>query len=87
MQNSVDLLRSLGFKVKTFDKGQVTMKTYLGLWNCVKSIYKNIQPWKIRRHGKPIFYLDEMWYETYNVVCKGFVDNSKRCKMFIPASG
>jgi hypothetical protein len=39
---------------------------------------------KYRAEGRKIFYLDETWFDTHEVISRGWVDNSDRCFLETP---
>lgn len=39
-----------------------------------------------RQENRPIFFLDETWYDTHDTIKKGWVDDSGKCNVNIPAS-
>lgn len=41
---------------------------------------------ELRRAGRNIYYLDETWFDTHDVVQYGWVDNSKECCLNAPCS-
>lgn len=46
----------------------------------LNSLYRHVES------GTRVVYLDETWYDTHDVKCYGFQDDSGKCKMDAPVS-
>lgn len=77
------LLKKLGFRFRILNKRRVIMEScrivawryrYLNRINC------------LRDTGYEIIFLDETWYDTHDVVKKGWDDGSCSCSLQAPAS-
>lgn len=72
-----------GFNFKIIDKRQAIMET------------ERLQRWRLdylskidnfRKENRPIFYLDETWFDTHDTIKKGWVDDSSKCRLNVPSS-
>lgn len=77
------LLIANGFKYQKIDRRQCIMES------------SRIRKWRYdylldidryRQQGKTIYYLDETWYDTHDIVKKGWNDSSDQCQLDVPAS-
>lgn len=78
-----EVLKKNGFKYTKIDKRQAIMETdRICKWryNYLSDITK------YREENRNIFYLDETWYDTHDIIEKGWVDDSKKCKLDTPSS-
>jgi hypothetical protein len=86
---SVETLRKflqvIGFHYKTIDRGQVIMESpRIKKW----SYDYLVEIQKCREENKTIYFLDETWYDSHDVVKKGWVDGSKKCVLDVkPGKG
>lgn len=77
------LLKTIGFKYQTLDQRQAIMETD----RLIKIRTAYIQAIKkYRLEGRNIVYLDETWYDSHDVIKKGFVDQSSKCCLNAPCS-
>lgn len=76
-------LKSMGFTYKKVDKRRVLMESYrLRQWR--HKYLLTIK--KFREEQRPITYLDETWYDTYETESKGWTNGSEQCTVSVPAS-
>jgi hypothetical protein len=77
------LLHKIGFTYKLLNRRTSTMEIQrLIRWRTdFISIIR-----KYRAEGRKITYLDETWFDTHDVVSRGWVDNSGRCFLETPPS-
>jgi hypothetical protein len=77
------LLHKIGFTYKLLNRRTSTMETQrLIRWRTeFISIIR-----KYRAEGRKITYLDETWFDTHDVISRGWVDNSGRCFLETPPS-
>lgn len=77
-------LKNNGFKFKTIDKRQSIMESKrLVVW---RNEYLETLT-KYRECGRPIYYLDETWYDTHATVKKGWADqNQRKCSVDVPSN-
>lgn len=77
------VLKINGFKYKDINKRQVIMESS----RICKWRYDYLMAIeKYRQEERNIYYLDETWYDTHDIVRKGWNDNSDRCKLDVPPS-
>jgi transposase len=76
-------LKSIGFKHKIINKRAAIMETPRLLTWRTEYISK-IR--KYREEGRNIVYLDETWFDTHDVLSKGWMDNSGKCCLDTPVS-
>ena len=77
------LLLNLGFRFRTLDKRRVIMESArIVAWR-----YQYLNKLNFyRKEGHLIIYLDETWYDTHDVVSKGWDDGSCSCCLHAPVS-
>jgi transposase len=77
------LLHHIGFTYKIIDKRLAIMESErLKVWRT--KFIQNIRQY--RQEGRLIVYLDETWYDTHDVLKKGWVDDSGKCRLITPPS-
>lgn len=77
------VLKQIGFKYQQINKRAKILKSpRLQIWR-IEYIDKIRQ---FRREGRPIYYLDETWYDTHDVLRKGWTDNTDKSCMNTPVS-
>lgn len=71
-------LKKLGFKFKIVDKRVAIMEsTRIVRWRL-----DYLDKIKIyREHSRPIYYLDETWYDTHDSAKKGWTDGTTKCQL------
>lgn len=75
------VLHSLGFRFRKLNSRQTIMESQRII--ILRNEYlTNIA--EARREGKFIVYLDEMWYDTHDVVKKGWSHESAKCSLKVP---
>lgn len=77
------LLQHMGFQYQVLNKRQAIMETPRLL--SLRMDYTQ-QIKKYRSENRQIFYLDETWYDSHDVVRKGFIDKSGKCFLTAPPS-
>lgn len=76
-------VKSIGFAFKNVEKNECLMETeIIRKWRY--EYLENIQQY--RQENRPIIYLDETWYDTHDIIKKGWSDQSGKCKINIPIS-
>lgn len=74
-------IKKLGFKFGSIDKRASVMESRrIVEWR--HTYLEKIQLY--RREQKPIYYLDETWYDTHDTAKKGWTDKSKHCNVDVP---
>lgn len=76
-------LHSIGFKYKKLNK-RCSILQSPRLINLRKEYVMQIR--QFRSEGRPIVYLDETWYDSHDVVVKGWIDDSDLCCLETPPS-
>ncbi|XP_026333412.1 uncharacterized protein LOC113240348 [Hyposmocoma kahamanoa] len=79
----LNYLRSIGFKYGTLDKRRVIMASSR-LIQLRDEYLARMREY--RRQSKSIVYLDETWYDTHDVVKRGFYDCPSNCSLDTPVS-
>ncbi|KAJ8960934.1 hypothetical protein NQ318_020234 [Aromia moschata] len=64
----------IGFKFKVIDKRANVMES------------RRIVEWRMEAENRPIYYLDETWYDTHDTPRKGWTDGSKKCIVDLPSN-
>lgn len=76
-------VKALGFRRRKLGKRQaIKESTRLRLWRL--EYLSNIQ--KYRTSGRSIYFLDETWFDTHDVVSFGWTDGSKNCTLDVPSN-
>ncbi|XP_063390348.1 uncharacterized protein LOC134675930 [Cydia fagiglandana] len=78
-----EYLKHTGFSYKTLDKRQKIMESPR-LVDLRKEYLKKIR--EFRSEGRNIVVTDETWYDTHDIVKKGWVDTSGKCCLNAPCS-
>ncbi|KAJ8953023.1 hypothetical protein NQ318_015385 [Aromia moschata] len=73
----------IGFKFKVIDKRANVMESRrIVEWRM--EYLENIK--RYRAENRPIYYLDETWYDTHDTPRKGWTDGSKKCIVDLPSN-
>lgn len=71
-------LKKIGFRFKTINKRVAIMESKrIVEWRCL--YLEAIK--KYRNENKPIYFLDETWYDTHDTAKKGWTDGTKNCQV------
>lgn len=76
-------IKKNGFSYKKINKRMVIMESEK-IRKLRYEYLKTIQ--KYRDEKRPIFFLDETWYDTHDVAEKGWTDGSRKCVIDVPVS-
>lgn len=78
-----EVLKDMGYRYSTLSRRQLLMDTPR-LINLRDSYLIKLAEYQ--QLGKQIFYLDETWYDTHDVVSKGWTKENTACSLNVPAS-